>query len=246
MQAVSHTKDTEMNDTIPNQAPLSGDGYFGLCPHCKKTDGYINIGRGHWFFCKEHKVCWFAGSNLFSDWQTEDEQRAQYEQLGFHTFERIEAPFYPADILRRQKDGADTSLRLVSDEQPITAEIDRRWDGLASVTVRFGAVARVEHPHAEGSIMNGIVIEEYTAVTRNALRGFARVRMPSGTIFHDVGIYEKDGKRWASPPSKPMLGRDGKQMRGRDVMTFASKEIRDKFSSFIIAALEATHPEAFR
>lgn len=99
--------------------------------------------------------------------------------------------------------------------------------------------------------MTGVVVEEFKAVTRNSLRGFARVRMPSGMIFHDVGIYETDGTRWASPASKPMLGRDGTQIK-RDgkpayqpMISFVSKEARDKFSSTIIAAIEASHPEAF-
>ena len=41
-----------------------GDSYFGLCPHCHDNDGFINLGRGHWFLCHEHKVMWFIGSNL--------------------------------------------------------------------------------------------------------------------------------------------------------------------------------------
>ena len=24
-------------------------GYFGLCPTCHKTDGYLNVGSSHWF-----------------------------------------------------------------------------------------------------------------------------------------------------------------------------------------------------
>jgi hypothetical protein len=106
--------------------------------------------------------------------------------------------------------------------------------------------------------MTGVVVEEFKAVTRNSLRGFARVRMPSGMVFHDVGIYETNGTRWASPASKPMLGRDGTQIKRdgtqikRDgkpayqpMISFVSKEARDKFSSTIIAAIEASHPEAF-
>ncbi len=100
--------------------------------------------------------------------------------------------------------------------------------------------------------MTGIVIEEFKAVTRNSLRGFARARMPSGVIFHDVGIYEKDGARWASPPSKAMIGRDGKQIERngkpawQPVVSFATKEVRDRFSAAVIAAIEAAHPEAFQ
>lgn len=69
------------------------DNYFGVCPSCGHTDGCINIGRGHWFFCKEHKVCWFVGSNLFSGWreESEEEQRRKFDELEFDTFKEIQA-----------------------------------------------------------------------------------------------------------------------------------------------------------
>jgi hypothetical protein len=75
------------------------DGYFGWCPKCKNNDGYLNIGREHWFLCKEHKVKWCVGYNLFSSWQheTEDEQRSIYDELDFGTFEKIE-PANPSDL----------------------------------------------------------------------------------------------------------------------------------------------------
>ena len=53
------------------------DNYFGGCPHCGRTDGWANISRSHWCFCKTHKTKWCFGINLLSSWrnQTEDEQR---------------------------------------------------------------------------------------------------------------------------------------------------------------------------
>jgi hypothetical protein len=68
------------------------DDHFGVCPTCRKNDGYINIGKGHWFYCAKDKVKWFVGSNLFSGWkhQTEDEQRAIYEALDFGTYTKID------------------------------------------------------------------------------------------------------------------------------------------------------------
>jgi hypothetical protein len=97
-----------------------------------------------------------------------------------------------------------------------------------------------------------VIIEEFNLVVRNSLRGFARVRMPSGVIFHDVGIHEKDGARWASPAGRAMIGKDGTQLT-RDgklawqpVISFASKEIRDVFSRAVIAAVQTSHPGAFQ
>ncbi|MFC1591929.1 hypothetical protein ACFL43_05350 [Thermodesulfobacteriota bacterium] len=48
---------------------------FGGCPKCMHSDGRLNIGRDHWFYCRTHKVKWLAGSNVFADWQAEDDSR---------------------------------------------------------------------------------------------------------------------------------------------------------------------------
>ncbi len=69
--------------------------YFGVCPYCLKTDGYISIGRGQWFYCSEHKVCWFVGSNLFS-WPFDESweemiaaQKSTFDKLDFGSFRWI-------------------------------------------------------------------------------------------------------------------------------------------------------------
>jgi len=74
------------------------DGYFGLCPTCHKTDGCLNVSREHWYICKEHKVKWCVGANLFSSWmyETREEQWLEQRKLGFHLFVEVE-PFYPCE-----------------------------------------------------------------------------------------------------------------------------------------------------
>jgi hypothetical protein len=81
---------------------MFADDTFGLCPRCHKTNGFINIGRSHWMHCRKHRTKWLIGSNLFSSWryQTEGEQRAQYEAMDFGSYENVEAFFYPS-IVRR-------------------------------------------------------------------------------------------------------------------------------------------------
>ena len=49
---------------------------WGDCPDCGHDDGYVNIGKGHSFFCREHKTTWFVGSNLFSIVARSDRGRA--------------------------------------------------------------------------------------------------------------------------------------------------------------------------
>jgi hypothetical protein len=74
--------------------------HFGRCPHCKNNDGFYNVSRSHWFFCREHRVQWFVGSNLFSCWrkQTEGEQRQYYDANGFGSYEEVE-PFHRPPVI---------------------------------------------------------------------------------------------------------------------------------------------------
>ena len=97
--------------------------------------------------------------------------------------------------------------------------------------------------------MTTTIIKSFVAVRRNSLRGFAEVQLPSGMIMSDVGIYVTEGRPWASPPSKPMLDRNGSvvrddagKVRYSPIITFASKELRDRFSAAIIAAMTIAHP----
>lgn len=75
------------------QRDVPHDDRFGVCPTCHKTDGFVNIGSGHWFYCAEHKVMWFFGLNIFSSWksQTEEQQRAIWDSLNLDTFVDVTA-----------------------------------------------------------------------------------------------------------------------------------------------------------
>jgi hypothetical protein len=75
---------------------VTTDEYFGGCPRCGKNDGYLNVGRWHWFYCAEHKTKWCAGSNLFSSWQNEaeEDQERVYNKVGLGEFAEVE-PIYP-------------------------------------------------------------------------------------------------------------------------------------------------------
>jgi hypothetical protein len=95
-----------------------------------------------------------------------------------------------------------------------------------------------------------ITIEEFRPFLKNSLIGFCRVRMPNGLVFHDVSVHRQGDAVWASPSAKAQIGRDGTHIKkdGKPqyspVVSFASKEVRDKFSDAILGALRASHPEA--
>ena len=57
-----------------NVIPFPEVGYamrFGYCPKCGKNDGFVNLGKEHWFICREHKMKWFGGSNMFDGWENQ-------------------------------------------------------------------------------------------------------------------------------------------------------------------------------
>lgn len=55
--------------------------YFGCCPVCLETDGFINIGPDHYFICREHKKYWFIGSNLFDCWRDQEDKEEENRKL---------------------------------------------------------------------------------------------------------------------------------------------------------------------
>lgn len=96
-------------------------------------------------------------------------------------------------------------------------------------------------------------IVEWRVVRKNSLFGFATVEAPSGLIIHDVAVHVSHGSAWASPPSKPMMDRTGRlvmdnygKVKWMQIITFASKQTRERWSSQVIEALQAAHPDALR
>lgn len=45
---------------------FGSENYFGSCPECNGTHGYMNVSKVHFFVCDDHKTKWVAGVNLFS------------------------------------------------------------------------------------------------------------------------------------------------------------------------------------
>jgi hypothetical protein len=100
--------------------------------------------------------------------------------------------------------------------------------------------------------MNSMKILEWRPLRRNTLLGFATVEMPSGMVMAEIGIMRAERGEWAAPPSKPQIDRDGVGMKDAagklkytPLISFTSKERRDRFSDAVIEAMRAAHPEAF-
>jgi|HubBroStandDraft_1064217.scaffolds.fasta_scaffold02120_16 hypothetical protein len=87
----------------------------------------------------------------------------------------------------------------------------------------------------------------FRAVRKGALRGFASIQMGALKI-NDVSIFYKDGRSWASLPSKPRVGRDGQPVTKdgktvyQQICEWASKESSERFSEAVSAAIRESHP----
>jgi hypothetical protein len=104
-----------------------------------------------------------------------------------------------------------------------------------------------------GAQHGGVVVEDFRARVQNTLRGFARVRFPSGLMIHEIALHVAGGRAWALPPSRPMVDRDGAVLRDRDrktrwqlLITFADKNIRDNWSAQVVAAVHEAFPDALQ
>lgn len=97
----------------------------------------------------------------------------------------------------------------------------------------------------------GVAIKEWRPLQRGALRGFAVVEMPSGMILYDVTIFSGIQGLWASPPSKPAIGKDGAPVVGHNgkpkynpVVAFRDRATQQRWSDSVCEALLLAHPDA--
>jgi hypothetical protein len=97
-----------------------------------------------------------------------------------------------------------------------------------------------------------IVISDWKPRQSGTLRGFLTAHLPSGMILHEVSIHTRSGAWWASTASKPMVGKDGVVLRDETgkvrylpIVSFDSKQTRDRLSQAVVNALRQAHPEVF-
>ena len=63
MSTIANDNNIDDYDEVSTASAAVPDDYFGLCPHCGRHDGYINIHSDHVFVCHEHRTWWCPGSN---------------------------------------------------------------------------------------------------------------------------------------------------------------------------------------
>jgi hypothetical protein len=87
---------------------------------------------------------------------------------------------------------------------------------------------------------------------KNSLVGFASIELPIGLRITDVPVLtSRGGKAWATLPSKPVLGADGKQVEvdGKrqyaNLLEWRHRNLSDGFSRAVVEAVRAAHPGVF-
>jgi len=96
-----------------------------------------------------------------------------------------------------------------------------------------------------------LTLLDWRPLRRNSLLGFAKVRIGRALVLHDVSVHVSNGKRWASPASKPQMDSNGQALRDdrqkikyTPVVEWLDAAARDAFSIAVIEAVEAGHPGA--
>ena len=94
--------------------------------------------------------------------------------------------------------------------------------------------------------MAGSVLRDWRAFSKNTLRGFATIELPSGLVIHDISIHEKNGKWWAAMPAAPQLENgqhrflDGKGQYKR-ILEWRDRGLSDKFSEVVVGLVRSQH-----
>jgi hypothetical protein len=93
-------------------------------------------------------------------------------------------------------------------------------------------------------------VSDFKTVQAGALRGVFDLTLPSGLVLRGCGLFAKDGRTWAAPPSRQMVGRDGTVLRNADgkaryeaCVSFVDRAPADRWSASVIEAVRASHPE---
>ena len=71
-------------------APELWPDIFGACPACGSVDERLNVEKCHWYVCHEHKVAWYVGDNLFSNWRHETDVDWQRNADTLKDYQEIE------------------------------------------------------------------------------------------------------------------------------------------------------------
>lgn len=83
--------DKTIDEMIREQDEEEAKKQWGVCPECGDTDGYLNVGRTHWFVCHEHRIAWNVGEGIFSTWRDETVETNERNAAIIESYRQIDA-----------------------------------------------------------------------------------------------------------------------------------------------------------
>jgi len=92
----------------------------------------------------------------------------------------------------------------------------------------------------------------FKPLVKGSHRGFGHVELPSGLRIADVPVLMSHGKAWATLPSKPVLGADGKHVvaagkkQYAPVLEWRDRQLTDGFSAAVVELVSASYPDALK
>jgi hypothetical protein len=90
----------------------------------------------------------------------------------------------------------------------------------------------------------------FKPLLKGTLRGFAHIELPIGLCITDCPVLVSNGKAWATPPSKPVLDRDGRhvEVNGKrqyaPILEWRDRDLADRFGAAVVALVREAHPDA--
>jgi hypothetical protein len=85
--------------SLEDRKAAFGNSPDGVCPTCKRDGLMLNVHKTHWLVCRQHKVKWCVGSNLYSNWQHETEEDWQRNTHELEGYAEVK-PFHPSQPRR--------------------------------------------------------------------------------------------------------------------------------------------------
>jgi hypothetical protein len=79
-------------------------------------------------------------------------------------------------------------------------------------------------------------VSNWKPYTKNTLRGFLSLELPSGMIVQDCALHTKGDSRWIGLPARP-YEKDGEKSWS-PIIEFTSKATRDRFQEQALAAVD--------
>jgi len=91
-----------------------------------------------------------------------------------------------------------------------------------------------------------IEVTDFRPYRKNTLQGFLTILLPSvGLEIRDLGLHEKNGKRWLQLPAKPYTKPDGGQGWSY-IVSFPEKNRYNQFQDVALKALDDYQRQARR